>query len=312
MFLLRLRTPCILMLIFLYRAKWQHYQAIQIFSQTFNFDYYWQLEVDARFTGHTYHFLDRAIEFSRKQPRKYLWERNAYFYVRDSHGPWDHFMDSHGKAMMGKPSVWGPVPKEGVTPLGPKPPVARPEEDNFNWGVGEEADFITFLPIFDPAQTIWVATEMMWNLPIETPRRTAVITMSRLSNTLLDTMHDAQVQRGWGLASEMTASTFALWHGLKAVHVPHPVYVDGHWTSHELARLMNVGPPEQINGTPESWWNWNHLVDRIFYRISFLFTNQAAEDLFRRWMGYPVNPDEATDGQIVSLSHTLDIWPIAS
>ncbi|KAJ5161152.1 hypothetical protein N7492_006544, partial [Penicillium capsulatum] len=279
-----------------HEAKWQHYQAIQIFAQTYQFDYYWQLEVDARLTGNTYHFVDTAINFAKRQPRKYLWERNAYFYSRDAHGPWKEFMKMVDGSMVGKESVWGPVFKEGVTPIGPTPPVSSPDQDDHEWGVGEDADFITFLPIFDPAQTIWVAAEMLWNLPPETPRRTAVITMSRLSRPLLDSMHDAQVQNGWGLASEMTAATFALWHGLKAVHVPHPIYVDGHWTSKELARLMNPGPPERINGGPDSFWNWNHVFDHIFYRLSFLFTTQTAEDLYRRWMGYKINPDEPTDG----------------
>lgn len=54
----------------------QHHQPLEIFSQLYpNFDYYWQLEMDSRITGHTYHFLDKAISFAKQQPRKFLWER---------------------------------------------------------------------------------------------------------------------------------------------------------------------------------------------------------------------------------------------
>ncbi|KAJ5579589.1 uncharacterized protein N7459_005574 [Penicillium hispanicum] len=280
-------------------AQFQHLQPIQIFSELYpQFEYYWQLEVDARFTGHTYHFLDKAIEFAKQQPRKYLWERNAYHYMRDAHGPWDTFMRMVDELMVDLPSVWGPVSKEGVNPIGPEPPVNSPEEDDYIWGVGEEADVITFLPVFDPADTDWTYPDMMWNLdPANTPRRASVITMSRLSRRLLHEVHEAQSKKGWGIVSEMTASTFALWHGLKVVHVPHPVYIDGQWTPKELARIMNPGTPEKINGGPDSFWNYyQHTFEHIFFRISFMYSSQTAEDLFRRWMGYKVDPNQATDG----------------
>ncbi|KAJ5583987.1 uncharacterized protein N7459_003787 [Penicillium hispanicum] len=283
-----------------HEAKFQHFQAIQIFSELYpQFEYYWQIEVDARFTGHTYHFLDKAIEFAKQQPRKYLWERNAYHYVREAHGPWETFMQMVDESMVGLPSVWGPVAKEGVTPIGPKPPVDSPTKDNYSWGVGEEADMITFLPVFDPTNTDWTFPNMLWNLdPMDTPRRTSVITMSRASRRLLHEIHKAQVHQGWGVVSEMTLSTFALWHGLKAVHVPHPVHVDGQWTPKELARIMNPGEPEKINGGPDSFWNYNeHALDHIVYRTSFMYSAQTAEDLFRRWMGYEVDPNEFTNDQ---------------
>lgn len=282
-------------------AKFQHLQPIQIFSELYpEFEYYWQLEVDARITGHVYHFLEKAIEFAKNQPRKYLWERNSYHYVRDAHGPWDTFMNMVDDSMVDRPSVWGPVYK-GVTPIGPTPPVSDPTEDNYEWGVGEEADLITFLPIFDPTETSWTFPDMMWNLDLDTPRRASVITMSRVSKRLLHEIHEAQTNLGWGVVSEMTTSTFALWHGLKAVHVPHPIYVDGQWTPKELARLMNPGFPEKINGGPDSFWNyWEHALEHIVFRISFMYTTQTAEDMFRRWMGYKAEANQATDGRPVS------------
>ncbi|KAA8647195.1 DUF3405 domain-containing protein [Aspergillus tanneri] len=279
-----------------HRPIFQHFQPVQIFSQQYpNFDYYWQLELDSRFTGHLYHFFDKAIEFARKQPRKYLWERNAYFYVRDAHGPWDRFMQMVDQSMVGRDSVWGPVPKDNVTPIGPKPPVDNPGEDDYEWGVGEEADMITFLPIFDPRETQWTFPNTLWNVPLETPRRAAVVTMSRVSKRLMNLMHEAQVEKGWGIVSEMTPASFALWHGLKAVHVPHPIYVDGQWSPKELAGLMNRGEPDKINGGSDSFWNFHHAWDHIVYRLSFMFATQTAEDLYRRWMGYKADKNQVMD-----------------
>ena len=77
-----------------------------------------------------------------------------------------------------------------------------------------------------------------------------------------------------------------MYHGLKAVHVPHPIYADGQWTSEELARICNRGVPENINGGPDSIWNFDHFYDHIMYRLSYMFTTHTAEDLYRRWLGY--------------------------
>ncbi|KXG50850.1 uncharacterized protein PGRI_064220 [Penicillium griseofulvum] len=269
----------------------QHHQPLQIFSQLYpHFDYYWQLEMDARHTGHIYHFLDRAVSFARQQPRKYLWERNAYFYTPGAHGNWSQFtqMVHDSLADNSNRTVWGPVSRTGIRPLGPEPPVPYPDQDNYTWGVGEEADFITFLPTFNPQHTQWTFPDKIWNFKYGegTPRRAAVITMGRYSKRLLDLIHHAQATKGLGLASEMTGASWALFHGLKAVHVPHPIYADGQWTPRELARIYNPGPPENVNGGSDSIWNFDHIFDHIMYRLSYMFTTHSAEDLYRRWLGF--------------------------
>ncbi|BCS23138.1 uncharacterized protein APUU_31363S [Aspergillus puulaauensis] len=271
--------------------KLQHHQPLQIFSQLYpHFDYYWQLELDSRLTGHSYHFLDRAVSFAREQPRKYLWERNAYFYTPGAHGNWSQFTQMVHESLSGRSdsTIWGPVSGTGIRPLGPISPVPHPDDDNYSWGVGEEADFITFLPIFNPEDTHWTFPHKIWNFKYgdNTPRRAAVITMGRYSKRLLDLIHDSQANEGLGLASEMTGASWALFHGLKAVYVPHPIYADGHWTPQELARIYNPGPPENINGGPDSIWNFDHIFDHITYRLSYMFTTHTAEDLYRRWLGY--------------------------
>ena len=282
----------------------QYWQVIQIFGQTHpDFDYFWQLEVDSRHMGHIYHFFDRAQAFAKEQPRKYLWERNAYYYVPGAYGDWSQFMKMVDASMVGRPSVWGPRPASHVTnPIGPKPPIADNTWDNYDWGVGEEADLITFMPIFDPEETQWTFPNNLWKLPLDTPRRASPVVMGRISKRLLNLIHEAQSTYGLGLTSEMTAPTFALWHGLKAVHVPHPIYFDGKWTPKEIAGILNPGQPGKINGGPDSSWNWNHKLDHIVFRMSYMFTGQPAEDFTRRWLGYKPNPNQYTDGSRVSPS----------
>lgn len=193
-----------------------------------------------------------------------------------------------------------------MTPLGPKPPVKSPEEDKYEWGVGEEADLITFLPMFDPTDTQWTFINTLWGLLEDVPRRASPVAIGRVSKKLVQQMHEIN-QRGIGLASEMTAPSLALWHGLKAVHVPHPVYVDGKWSSKELGRILNPGQPEKINGGDDSAWNWNHRWDHILYRFSYMFTTQTAEDLYRRWLGFRADPNQFADGSYVSLIDYVSI-----
>ncbi|KAI1341766.1 hypothetical protein F5Y15DRAFT_375217 [Xylariaceae sp. FL0016] len=284
-----------------HRPVYQHLQPMQIFAQLHpNFDHYWQFEMDSRNTGHAYHFLEQVARFAKKQPRKYLWERNSYFYTPGAHGSWSDFSKMVDRSMIGREaqSVWGPVPAETFEPIGPMPPVASPLDDNYQWGVGEEADLITLLPIFDVRQTAWTFPDKIWGVPDGIPRRASPITMWRMSFQLLDSMHKAQKERGQAVVSEMSGPTWALLHGLKAVHVPHPIYVDGQWTAKELASIVNPGEPDLVNGGPDSIWNWNHAFDHIMFRMSYMFTTQTAEDLFRRWLGFPADPNQYTDGSL--------------
>lgn len=111
-------------------------------------------------------------------------------------------------------------------------------------------------------------------------------------------MHDSLFMDGQAVVSEMSPATWSLYHGLKAVHVPHPVYVDGQWTPKELDRIYNRGPPEKISGTPDSIWEYG-VINRIMYRISFMYSSQLSEDLFRRWLGYKPSVSQYTDGSRV-------------
>lgn len=212
-------------------------------------------------------------------------------------------------------TIWGPVLKTGVSPVGPKPPVRRPNDDDYKWGVGEEADLISLSPIFEPSQNDWASTQDIWNLPPESfdghpvrqiPRRASLGTMPRLSKRLLDQMHFTQL-KGWGLASELSPSTLALWHGLKAVHVPHPIYGDGKWPSKEISQLLGPGLTSQSTDRSGSIRSWNQRLEHILFRLSFMFTTPTADDLFRHWMGQELEPDQNSQGQIVSLAGNLEV-----
>lgn len=280
----------------------QHLQPMQLFSYYHpNFDHYAQFEMDARNTGHMYHFLTQTRAFARRQARKFLWERNAYFYVPGAHGTHSDFTSTVDRSLRGHEdaTVWGPVaapPDMPLIPAGPKPPVPSPREDTYTWGVGEEADLITLVPIFDPTNTSWTFPNVMYGLPEDLPRRASPVTTWIMSSRLLRVMHDASIQ-GMALVSEMSAPTWALLHGFKAVHAPHPIYLDGEWTSREVAGIFNRGEdPARMNGGSDSLWNFDHRFDHLLYRMTYMFTTRTAEDLFRRWMGWVADPGQYSEG----------------
>jgi Protein of unknown function (DUF3405) len=251
------------------------------------FEFFWQFEMDARYTGHTYHLLERAAQFAKKQPRKYLWERNTQFYMPAVHGEWQDFMQDVNDSMAGRESIWGPVPLRNTTAIGPVPPVKSPADDDFEWGVGEEAELITWLPQFDPRETNWPFRDEVYNFEEtdDLPRRSSVVAMSRVSASLLRAMHQDQVSRGLGLASEMSAVSWALYHGLKAVQAPHPIYLTGNWNLEELERRVNPGEPEKKNAGWDSFWSWGQHDD-IMHQMSYMFTAPFPEKLYRFWLGY--------------------------
>ncbi|KAL4735592.1 hypothetical protein BDV11DRAFT_208365 [Aspergillus similis] len=226
------------------------------------FNYLWQLEMDSCLTGHFYHLLERACNgasgFAKKQPRKYLWEYNAYFYIPGAQDTWDTFIRTINQSMAGKPIIWGPAPPPSnlwmQIPLGPTLPVPRPEDNNYTWGTGKDMDLLTFLPFFNPTKTNWVFSNILWNF---------------LAGLLLKAIHNTQTTKGIAIISKITTPMFILWHGLKAVHVPHPVYVDRKGSN--------------------SVWNWDHKFNHIY---------SAAEDLYCRWLGYEADKNQYTDGSI--------------
>ncbi|KAI3266490.1 hypothetical protein CBS147309_6207 [Penicillium roqueforti] len=270
----------------------QYFQPTQIFSRLHpQYDYVWQFEMDSRYTGHMYDLLHKATEFAKQQPRKYLWERNSHFYMPAVHGTWEEFVKKVDQEMPGhdNSSVWGPHPAEGIDIEGQAiiPPVPYPKDEPGSWGVGEEADLITWLPHFNPVGTDWPFRDRVFNFPQdqETPRWAAVVAMSRISARLLGMLHKDKVKSGVGLASEMSPISWALYYGLKAVQIPQPIYHDAKWDPEELNRHVNPGEPGKVNAGLDSIWSWGQH-DNIIYNTTFMFNSEFSEKLYRAWLGY--------------------------
>ena len=237
---------------------------LQWFSQQHpEYDFYWNWEMDIRYTGHYYEFNDRIGEWARQQPRKGIWERSRRFWVPKYHGDYQNFtrfveqetaekdVAENDPQRSGPIPIWGPVqdfPNHGMLPPRNEtlPPTSY-ESDAYSWGVGEDADLITFNPIFDPSVTNWVfswdVTGYARTLPVP-PRRAAIITVARLSKRLLDTMHAEVWAQRHTMFPEMWPPTVCLHHGLKAVYAPHPVYFDRDWSVEYMNGVFNY--PGQV------------------------------------------------------------------
>ncbi|CAK7244852.1 MAG: hypothetical protein STHCBS139747_006414 [Sporothrix thermara] len=171
------------------------YRGLQMAMQHFSYNhpeyaFFWQWEMDIRYTGHILDLFTKMENWARDQPRKGLWERNSRFYIPSVHGSWDDFRQmarvqteagfagadniwdgmpgggpdpSKKKMSAGEQTVWGPVrpadPNDWFEPQNDPVPPTTYERDRYNWGVGEEADLITLNPIFDPEGTTWLLSE---------------------------------------------------------------------------------------------------------------------------------------------------------
>lgn len=259
-----------------YDVYWQQFMILQWFSKTHpEFEYIWNWEMDARYIGHHYHFLESIVRFADKQPRRYLWERNARFYIPKIHGSYEEYTSNTNSIIDGAVKageiepVWGPqnwTADQWPSIVGPQPP-GDIQEDNFTWGVDESTDLITLLPIFDPLRTKWAYRDKLFNYGPDNdysvdgdnmhldplintrypriPRRVSINTLSRFSKRLLHAMHTENVF-GFGMASELWPASVALQHGLKAVYAPHPIWTDRVWDDEYLESVFNA---DGTNGT---------------------------------------------------------------
>ncbi|CAJ2504057.1 Uu.00g114510.m01.CDS01 [Anthostomella pinea] len=266
-------------------AQDQMYQALQIFSQKFQqYDYVWQLEMDLRFTGHVHDTLESASTFTRAQPRRNLWERNGRFFIPALHNnSYENFVDAVDTEI-GDAGVWGPALSPGFTPKGPQPP-SRTERD---WGIGEDADLITFMPIFDPVGTEWIYEGNVNGFAegLSTPRRAAVVSVTRSSRRLLQLVSDAQRERGQWVVSESILETFALLHGLKAVAVPQPIIFTEQFGAEELDANIHKGPPHSRAGGEYSTLLYSKIgfVETPWWDASYWFREESAAG--QTWQAY--------------------------
>ncbi|KAK7398723.1 hypothetical protein QQX98_011901 [Neonectria punicea] len=284
------------------------------------YEHFWQWEMDVRYTGHYYDLFTKLENFATAQPRKGLWERNSRFYFPSVHGTWDDFsqmarvqsemgvvgpddvwknvpgLDKTPEKTSGhKKAVWGPVrPQDdddwfepGNDPIAP---VAL-EKDHYQWGVGEEADYISLNPIFDPDGTTWGLKDDITGFNRSEgppPRRANIITTARMSRRLLLTMHKMTALKKQFAFPEMWPATVALQHGYKAVFAPHPVFVDRAWPVGYMAQMFNNGRDGASGGSRTSIFGDR---EHNMHGLSWFYNSGFAPNLYRRWLGLKVNND---------------------
>ncbi|ESZ98206.1 hypothetical protein SBOR_1382 [Sclerotinia borealis F-4128] len=259
---------------------------VQIFALDYpQFDFYWNWEMDTRYTGHHYDLLERLTKFGADQPRKYLWERNERYYIPSVHGPYDTEFRKSVENSSGKDTIWAPPKVANVVSTGPLPPVPDPAQDNYEWGVGEDADYISVAPIFNPNGTGWVGRNDVWGYDgrNDTPLRTTIITHSRCSKKLLDTMHTENL-KGNHVSSEMTPQTVALLHGLKAVYAPLPIFFDRAWNGTRLNKWFNPGPHGESGSSSDSPFGWGK--EKRFLGMTWYYRAIPPARLYNNWMGW--------------------------
>ncbi|OTB06298.1 hypothetical protein M426DRAFT_72354 [Hypoxylon sp. CI-4A] len=266
--------------------------ALQWFSQQHQeYDFIWNWEMDIRYTGHYYEFHNGVSNWAAEQPRKLLWERSSRFWIPGIHGSWSKFSQLVERETIEREEepIWGPVkfPTSGLgMPESPAKniPPTKIEDDNYEWGVGEDADLIVFDPLFDTSKTNWVfrndVTGYDTSLPIP-PRRAAIITVARLSRDLLNTMHQETFSKHHTMFPEMWPPSVALHHGFKAVYAPHPVYFDRKWPLDKMDQIFNY--PSAPHESPFGWGEHNMQGGSFYYNAGF------SGALWRRWLGAKEN-----------------------
>lgn len=283
------------------------------------YDFFWHWEMDIRTTNHWYHLFESVSNWARKQPRKYLWERNSRFYIPAKHGSWEDFShmvriqtdqgtssannvwsglraggrepNSADQKVAGDRPIWGPerpLDDDVAMPdIDVEPPVSF-EKDKYTWGVGEDADLITFNPLFDPDGTTWLLADDTTgynNARGRPPRRTAIITASRLSRKLLLAMHKELSHNRHTMFSEMWPASCALHHGLKAVYVPHPEYIDRRWPTSYLEKTFNGGRNGATGGARTSVFGDR---EHNFRGTTWYYNAGFPEVLWHRWLGMKI------------------------
>lgn len=303
------------------------YRGLQMAMQYFaynhpEYDYFWQWEMDIRYTGHYLDLFTKMEDWAKKQPRKGLWERNARFYLPAEHDSWEDFSQmARVQSEMGTPGpdnmwtgldgkkknpsgltrgekmVWGPLRPIDENDWfeydnDPTPPTTY-EHDKYEWGVGEEADLITLNPMFDPEGTTWGLSDDITGYN-ETegigkpPRRAQIITASRMSRKLLMTMHRETAFKKHHAFPEMWPGTVTLQHGYKGVFVPHPIYVDREWPTQYMAHIFNGGRNGASGGSRTSVFGQR---EHNLQGLTWFYNSGFAPNLYRRWLGLKVNND---------------------
>lgn len=280
-----------------YRSMYQIMQPFQLFAHFYpEFDHYWQIEMDARFTGHVGDMLQKFSRFGRRQPYKQARERASWAYMSSIHGAYDDFSAKINTSLQGGATIWGPDRIRDVEPIGFTVP-GTPQEDVFSLGVGHDADLLLLSPLDDVRRSEnWVFKHWFHGFSEhDISRHMAVPAQARASHDLLEAVHRAQHYQGLRIASEATLPSWALWLGLKVVSLPIPRFQYPERDYAELNWAANGGVPEQFGdgianggGTyrgfgfflrPLTFDWWSSLCDPVFEHWIGTYRNKTAEEL---------------------------------
>ena len=247
------------------RPIWQVFQPLQLFAQAYHqFDHYWNLELDVRFTSYTLPYLEAVSQFARNEPRKQAWERASFRYIPAVHGTYNDFISAVNNSVEGQ-GLWHPpqIP-EINNPVGPRPPVPEAINDDFQWGIGEDADFIPMVPCSKvSSEPRWFGYSYIFGFKhgMDTPRFFCPQAVGRASWTLLNAIHIAQVEKGVKIPSEATLPSFAYWHGLKISSPPQPWFINPPQTAPHMNEVLNGGLPRtEWRGFANGTATWNDTV----------------------------------------------------
>lgn len=269
------------------RTMWQVYQPMQLFALHYpDFDHVWQFELDMRFTGDAGKFLDRMSDFARREPRKQALERATFQHMQQQIGDYNQFKRAVDRANEGGAYIWGPLRVPEISPIGPEPPTRSAHDDDFQWGVGEDADVIvtSFCNNASAADT-WVFRDWLhgFRAGLDTPRFFCPPAITRTSRALLLVIHQAQLDHGIRVPSEATPPSFALWHGLKLSFPQHPVFWKVHDDFNYQGEWWKGGPINSSSGVgPDS------LAHPRGIGLTFWWESDWARRIFDAWQGYPL------------------------
>lgn len=274
------------------RPLWQIMQPFQLFAHFYpEFDHYWQIEMDTRFMGHAGDMLEAFHKFGRKQPRKQSRERASWNYIPRFHGTYQEFTEKINTTMGEEDGVWGPVRiGSEIQPIGPAPPTADPHDDDFSWGVGEDADLILASTLQDVQRMEdWVFKGWHYGFTKgdDLPWWMSPPAQGRASWNLLNAIHHAQAVQSLRVHSEATLPSFALWHGLKLVTLPIPIFQDPERDRQEMEFVLNGGGLDKFGDGIANGGAKNRGFSLGFFvnNCSWDWVSPMPDRLMRYWKG---------------------------
>jgi len=208
-----------------------------------------------------------------------MWERASLSYI-----PSVHFMALTEKSTIDG-GIWGPQRVQGLEPVGPVPPTGSPESDNYQWGVGEEADLITTSPIVDFTGMEHSNPVLNYQAgPQQLPQRSSeLLMMTRMSKRLLRAMHHGQVSYGTYMPSKTYPASTALHHGLKVAAFPLPTFLDYAKSPRDIDQEFNEDNGKAVYSEQRQHGDIHH---RMTYYSSMDKEETFADELYKRWLGY--------------------------